>query len=77
MGNKIFIVNNTIKTNFNDLSYYIGLDYNDDIVKEINKKFKPYTIMECDEDSFYHENIWINHIRCVVKNGKIIKLKYN
>ena len=56
---------------------YVGKDFNDQTVLEINKKFTPYAISMCDIDDFYLENYWTNQIRCVVDNGKIIKLGFN
>lgn len=58
----------------NKLQSYIGREYTDEVVKQINSKFAPWTVSLCPENEFYLEYYCENQIRCVVFNGKITKL---
>lgn len=63
--------------NNNELNKYIGKEYNDKTIMEMNKKFAPYVVSLCTCDSFYLENYWHNQIRCVVENNIITNLQFN
>jgi hypothetical protein len=55
---------------------YIGREYTEEVVKQIQTEFAPYRVSLCEPSRFYLENYWINQIRCVVANGKITNLKF-
>ena len=61
----------------NNLSHYIGEEYNEEIKCEIEHRFNPYKLIICDIDYYYLENCLINTIRCVVENKKIKNLCFN
>ncbi len=58
----------------NKLQSYIGREYTDEVVEQINRKFAPWTVSLCPENEYYLEYYCENQIRCVVFNGKITKL---
>lgn len=58
----------------NKLQSYIGREYTDEVVNQINSKFAPWTVSLCPENEFYLEYYCENQIRCVVFNSKITKL---
>jgi hypothetical protein len=64
-------------TTYDLLMSYIGKEFTDEIINEINSQFAPYIINCCDDVSFYDKQYWTNQIRCVVENGIIIKLSLN
>ncbi len=53
---------------------YIGREYTEEVVKQIQTEFAPYRVSLCSAGHFYLENYWVNQIRCVVANGKITNL---
>lgn len=62
---------------FHDLYDYIGKEYNEEIIQEMNKKYYPYSIDICDELQF-NQLVFLSHtIRCVIENGKIGQLQIN
>lgn len=60
----------------NRLLSYIGCEYTEEVVKQMQTEFAPYRVSLCELDDFYLENYWMNQIRCVVADGKITNLKF-
>lgn len=61
----------------NRLAQYIGKEYCEEIKHEIERVFNPYKLLTCDVDYLYLEHCFIDIIRCVVEDGKIIQLCFN
>ena len=60
-----------------NLRNFFGRTFDADVKTEIEAKFHPYTVHVCDECVYYHEDYWVNEIRCVVDDGKIKLMSFN
>ncbi len=59
-----------------ELLKYVGKEFNDQIKKQIETQFKPYTVTTCSLNRFYCEDYWVNQIRCAVSEGKIVAIQF-